>query len=490
MALANQFALPLAMTKLTKTLVEKTEIKPKPYFVFDEQVSGFCVRVSNNGKRHYYLQYSKNKKIKRTLIGQHGIVTTEHARDEAIKLLGGIIDGADPQQEKMLKRLEATVTELAVRYMNEHALIHCKPRTAVGYQRYLDKRILPFFGGMKISEVDTSDIASFHHSLREMPTEANRCLEVLSKMFNLAELWKLRPDSSNPCKHIRKYKTKKIERYLSRDEVLRLGAVLDEMKRYPDENIAAIYCIQLLMLTGCRSSEIRTLKWEHVDRDAHVLRLPDSKTGAKVVYVGAPVFRLFDEILRHPARPKENPYVIWGLLEGKCLADIQGPWQRYRKAANLEDVRIHDLRHSFASFAVSKGKTLPMIGELLGHTNVVTTARYAHLMSAPMNEAANDISGELSALLQIGTSVEPDAPALPPEETIAGTNIKKPVYLNSQQAADFLGEKFRLMENWRWRKVGPRFTKAGGKIRYELDDLIEYKRSRQDGGDVDMKQAA
>jgi len=466
------------MPKLTKTLVEKAEIKDKPYFIFDEMLPGFSARISPSGKRHYYLQYMNRKKVKRITLGQHGVITAEDARDKAITTLAAVKGGADPHEEKMLARLEPLVSDLAERYMEEHVAVHCKKSTLDGYRRYLDKHILPALGALRVKETTRNDIANLHHSLRKTPYEANRCLEVLSKMFNLAEMWGLRPDGTNPRKHIKKYKTTGRERYLTKQEALTLGSKLDEIKRFPDENLSAVYCIQLLLLTGCRLGEILTLKWDYIDRDMGVLKLPDSKTGAKLVYVGHPVFNLFDEIWNHPARPRDNPYVIWGQKPGCHLNNIQRPWRRFRKQANLDDLRIHDLRHSFASFAVSQGMSLPTIGKLLGHTQVQTTARYAHLMSEPLIAAATDVTNELGNLIGIDTTAKPKIEKTEPlllPGAIPGTNIIAPVYLTSDQAAEYLGEDQRLLENWRWRKVGPRYTKKGNRIRYELEDLKSYK---------------
>jgi len=463
------------MPKITKTIVEKATAKEKPYFLFDDHLSGFCVRITPGGKKTYYVQYMVNKKIQRVAIGAHGIFTTEMARNQATILLGKIKAGADPQKEKSIKRRELLVKDLAERYMEEHVIPHCKPSTAKGYRQYLDKHIIPFFGDMKIRDVQRSDVAEFHHSLRRTPYEANHGLEIISKMFNLAEMWGLRGDNTNPRRHIKKYPSKARERYLSEDEVKRLSAVLDETKLYRDENLAAVYCIQLLLLTGCRLGEIRSLKWDYVDREMQVLKLPDSKTGAKYVYVGNTVMNLLDEIYAHPARPADNPYVIWGLKEGCHLDNVQKPWRRFRKLAGIEDVRIHDLRHSFASFAVSKGMSLALIGRLLGHSQVQTTARYAHLMAAPMTEAASTVTDVLGDLMNLDTKpTDPRKPTRRTSKAIPGTKVVAPTFLTSDQAAKYLNVAPRLMENWRWRKVGPKFVKVGNRIRYDMKDLKSF----------------
>ncbi len=388
------------MTKLTKSTVERAETREKPYFLFDDNLPGFCARIAPSGKRHYYLQYMKNKKVKRLMLGMHGILTAEAARDKANAMLVNIKGGADPVEEKIQKNLEPTVAELAARYMKEHVAAHCKQSTAAGYRRYLDKQILPALGGMKASDVTRKDISAFHQSLSKTPYEANRCLEIISKMFNLAELWGFRSDGSNPRRHIKKFQETQRERYLTKEESGRLGAVLTEIKNNPKKNPVVAYCIETLLYTGCRLGEIQKLKWEYVDRDNSCLRLPDSKTGARIVYIGQNVIDLLKEVETHPDRPLNNPYVFWGAVEGTYVKDPQKPWRDYRKKAGLGEMRIHDLRHSFASHAVSQGMSLAMIGKLLGHTQVQTTARYAHLMADPVREAAGKVAQGIAAGMQ------------------------------------------------------------------------------------------
>ena len=230
--------------------------------------------------------------------------------------------------------------------------------------------------------------------MRETPYQANRTLGVLSKTFNHAELWELRPDGSNPCRHVKRFKEEKRERFLSDGEYHRLGAALGEIKAEGSETAAAITAIRLLILTGCRLSEIRKLRWEHVDLAAAELRLPDTMTGAKVVHMGDPAIAVLWGI----DRQHETPWVIAGRKPGSHLTDLQHPWRHIRARAELDDVRIHDLRHSFASGGLLVGEGLPMIGKLLGHTQVQTTARYAHLANDPVKSAANRIANRIAGV--------------------------------------------------------------------------------------------
>jgi integrase len=214
-------------------------------------------------------------------------------------------------------------------------------------------------------------------------------------MMNLAEAWGLRLDGSNPVRHVKKYREDKRERYLTKAELQRLGAVLADPQTKAMESPFVVAAIGLLVLTGARLIEILTLRWEYVDLENEVLRLPDSKTGAKLIYLNAAAINL----LRTMPRMAGNPYLIAGKNPGARLINLQKPWRRIRAKANLDDVRIHDLRHSFASVAAGTGMSLPMIGKLLGHSQPVTTARYAHLAADPIRAASNLIGAEIDAAM-------------------------------------------------------------------------------------------
>ncbi len=380
------------MPKITKRLVESAEVRDKDYIIFDSEIPGFGVRILPSGKRSYLVQYRIGRKFRRMSLGLHGILTTEKARGEAIKVLGRVKDGDDPAGAREKARTELTIDDLCRRVIDEHASQHCKPGTVVGYRYYAKAYIRSRIGHLRVGEVERSDVAKFHQNLRHTPIQANRCLQFLSKAFNLAEVWGLRTDGTNPCRHIKKYPEKKRERYLTKDDLARLGEVLRQSEQEGIESQSAINALRLLIFTGCRLSEIMTLKWDYVDFEGSALHLPDSKTGAKTVHIGAPALQVLSKI----ERIEDNPWVITGKNLGAHLTDLQPPWRRIRKRAGIPDVRIHDLRHTFASTAVSAGHGLPMIGKLLGHTQVQTTARYAHLAADPLKAAVNDISAELA----------------------------------------------------------------------------------------------
>ncbi len=226
------------------------------------------------------------------------------------------------------------------------------------------------------------------------PIAANRCLALLSKMLNLAEAWGLRPDGSNPTRHVAKYRERKVERFLSNVEFARLGTVLEEAAR-TGEHASVVAAIRLLILTGARRDEILSLRWEHVDFERGCLRLPDSKTGAKTIPLGAPALELLADL----PRLNDNPYVLPGARPGRHYVGLGKAWRRLRAKAELPDVRLHDLRHSYASVGAGQNESLHVIGALLGHRDTASTQRYAHLSDDPMRAAADRISGHLAAAM-------------------------------------------------------------------------------------------
>lgn len=384
------------MSKLTKRKIEALKAGGKDYFVWDSELSGFGIRVFPSGRKQFVLQYRFGRTSRRMALGRFGAITPDKARGLALEALVKIRQDIDPVIEKRERRTALTVRELARRFDEEHIQVHLKASTAKEYRRNLELFILPAIGHLRIIDVTRADISKYHHDWRHRPYQANRNLEIISKMFNLAELWGLRPDGTNPRRHIKKYPEKKRERYFSAGELRAIGRVLNEMEEERIELPSAIAAVRLLLFTGCRLNEIMTLRWEFVDLAASTIRLPDSKTGAKDVHLGKAALA----VLRGIDQVNDNPWVIVGRNPGAHLTDLQPFWQRLRGRAGLKNARIHDLRHTFASVAVSNGQSLPMIGKLLGHSQVQTTARYAHLANQPVLQAANDVSALIEEQLR------------------------------------------------------------------------------------------
>lgn len=378
------------MGKITKRSVDALTPKPADYFYWDTQIPGFGVRVSPKGRKTYTVQYRIGGRTKRVSLGVHGAITPDEARDLARRTLGDVSRGEDPSGLKQRERRAPNVSALCDRFIDEHVPVRCKPSTQREYKRCCDIFIRPKIGAMKIQDITRPDIAALHHGLRDKPYQANRVLGVLSKMFNLAEVWGLRPDGSNPTRHVQKYKEHKRERYLDPEEIETLWNVLDQSVQDETETPHVAGAFKLLLLTGCRLSEIQKAKWSWVR--GNVLLLPDAKTGPRRVMLSQSALAVLADLPRLPG----NPHIIAGAVEGQHTTDLQKPWRRIRKAAKIEDVRIHDLRHTYASLAAAAGHSLPVIGKLLGHTQAQTTARYAHLADTVTRSAADDVDGLIS----------------------------------------------------------------------------------------------
>lgn len=381
------------MPKLNKRAIDALKPEAKDYFIWDSQIAGFGVRVMPSGAKSYQAQYRKGGRTRRVSLGRHGKITVDEARRLAKDVMGQVAMGENPAEEIALERRAPTVASLCKRFFKDHAEERCKPTTQKEYRRALDLFIKPEIGSFKVIDVERKDIAALHHKYRDTPYQANRTLQVLSKMFNMAEIWGLRPDGSNPCRHVPKYREQKRERYLSQHELQRLGEALSEAERDGSESVHVVAAFRLLILTGCRLREIQTLQWGFIT-DAG-MELPDTKTGARRIPLPAAARAVLSTLPRTPG----NPYVIEGKLEKSHITDLQHPWRRIRARAGLDDVRIHDLRHTYASNAVSSGMPIQMVGRLLGHTQIQTTMRYAHLADDPVRRAAEENANRLSAFV-------------------------------------------------------------------------------------------
>ncbi len=381
--------------KITERAVESVVPGPRDAFLWDTELPGFGLKVTPKGARIYIVQFWRGGRSRRYRLGLHGVdLTPDEARRAAQRLRGRVAAGHDPAAERAAERAVPTLSAVADRYMSEHAEVKKKASSAAEDRRNLRKHILPKMGTWKVDTITGADIVRFHSGMKATPGAANRCLALLSKMFNLAERWGYRLDGTNPTRHVDKYPERTVERFLSGAELARLGAALSEAER-AGTHPSVVAALRLLIFTGCRRSEVLTLKWEHVDVERGCLRLPDRKTGAKMVPLGAPAV----ELLAALPRIDGNPYVLPGAVPGGHYVGLAKAWYRLRKRAGLDDVRLHDLRHSFASAGAGMGESLLLIGALLGHSNTAMTARYAHLSSDPLKAAADRISGKIAAAM-------------------------------------------------------------------------------------------
>lgn len=385
------------MPKITARLIDAIDPEDKDVIIRDSELKGFLCKITPKGKKVYMLYYrTRDGRERKPAIGIHGHITCYQARDMALKWLGEIASGNDPSFERQSLKVDLNITELSERYLLEYAEQHKKARSVEHDKFLLTNHLLPELGKIKLKILTANDIERFHRKKKNIAITANRCLAVMSKMLNLAEKWGLRSDAGSLCKHIDKYPENKRERFLSAEEIARLSSVLKDLSYADTESSSVLAAIKLLLLTGCRLSEILTLKWGYVDLIHHRINLVDSKTGKKTIYISPIVVELLVRI----EKKEGNPYIITGNVEGKHLVNLQKPWRRIRKIAGLDDVRIHDLRHSFASVGAASGLSLPIIGALLGHSQVQTTARYAHLIGDPLKEAAGLINEKMRGLVE------------------------------------------------------------------------------------------
>lgn len=402
------------MSSLRRITLRSVDSMTPGETLWDSDVKGFGVRCQGRA-RIYVLKARINGRQRWFTIGDHGAPwTPETARFEAQRLWGEIRSGVNLATLRDAKRDQATIGELCDRYLRDHAREHKKPSSIAADERNIANHLKPLLGHLIVTEISRSDVEDFKRKVRSgytarkvLPVReggrggspvtggtgaANRCISLLSKMLNLAEEWGWRAPKTNPCFTVARYRENPSQRFLSSAEIERLGATLDAFDQSENESPYATAAIRLLLLTGARSSEIVTLKWSSVDLERSSLLLPDSKTGQKVIYLNVMAL----EVLRGIRPQQGNPYVIVGAYPGRHLTNLQSCWRRVRRSAGMEDVRLHDLRHSFASIAAANGASLPMIGKLLGHSTPLTTQRYAHLVADPIRDVAEGVGGVVS----------------------------------------------------------------------------------------------
>ena len=387
-----------AERKLSKRTVDALAADGRDAVFWDRDLPGFGIRVYPSGRKVYLVQARGPKGSKRATLGRHGEdLAPEQARKKAALAIDRIKRGEDPLPAK--PKTEPTLADLAAHYMRAHVEVNCQPATVKDYRRCLDLHILPALGEVTLSSVERKHAADLHYRLRDTPTRANAALKILSHMFALGPGWGFETGGRNPCRFVRGYRERKRERFLTRDEYRRLGDVLDEAEK-GRMSVYTVAAIRVLMLTGCRRNEVLELTWDDVDRTTGELRIRQAKTGPRQVPLTPAVAGILDAL----PRVKGRPWVFPGRGADGRLVSINAQWQALCARAGLEDVRIHDLRHSYASRALALGESLTVIGGLLGHTKVRTTARYAHLARDTEIEASAKIGASIGAhVLQDGT---------------------------------------------------------------------------------------
>jgi integrase len=354
---------------------------------WDDAVKRFGIKVTPAAAKSFVLAYRRKAdgRQREYTIGSFPDWGTTAAREEAKRLKRAIDGGADPVGEQEETRAAPTVADLAARFERDY-LPRKRPSTQRVYIQQIRTDILPAFGKMKVAAVTHADTDGFHHRLSaRAPTDANRTIAVLSRMFNLAIRWGWRID--NPCKGVERNQENKRHRYLTTAELARLSAALGSLS---DQNAANV--VRLLLLTGARQGELLAARWADIDLQAGVWVKPASTTKQAAVHrvpLSAAAVQLLTEMRTQAADDAEWIFPARG---GGHRSHVNEAWIRIRKGAELDGVHLHDLRHAYASILASAGLSLPVIGALLGHATPVTTARYAHLFDDPLRQATERAS--------------------------------------------------------------------------------------------------
>lgn len=382
--------------KLTKTVIDQLKyegVNGATCIYWDDEIKGLGVRVFPSGQKTFVLSCFINGKHRIKKLERYGRITLKEARDKAQDCFSDLRHGLDPFDKKIIKENTFTVADLGKEYINRYAKRNKK--TWSEDRRRIDSYIVPAFGSKSVIDVVRKDVTFLFESIgKNHPYEANRIKALISKIFNFAIDEGLVPEGFiNPASRIRKFKEEKRDRWIQPGELPRLA---EEIQK--EENIFVQCAIWLYLLTGCRKNEILSAKWEQVNFEREELRLPVTKSG-RVHYV--PLSRPAMEMLQSLPRIEGNPYILPGRRRGKPLVNISKPWIRIRKAAGMDDVRLHDLRRSVGSWMASAGVSLHIIGKILNHQDVKTTEIYARLQEDSTRKALNEHGEKIVSIVSI-----------------------------------------------------------------------------------------
>ena len=405
------------MAKITKRAVDTLVCTASsPAFLWDGSLAGFGVKALPSGTKRYIVKYrcagGGRAAAQRWLtLGTHGQLTVDQARSLAQKALAAVASGIDPQSDKLQHRAAPTVIDAWRRFEDEQLPLK-KTKTREEYVSLWHGLIKNRFGKSKVESVSRGEVDKFHKSMRSVPYRANRVLALLSRLFSLAETWDWRPQGSNPCKNIERFAEKPRARFLNSKELTQVADAMQHLVEEGGLHPSAANAVELLLLTGARLNEVLKAEWSWVDYESSVMNVPDSKTGAKTIYLSDAAVAL----LANQREESGNSVYIFPSSRGDGpLVNLRKSWCRICERAGLSSVRIHDLRHTTASIAVGQGASLALVGKLLGHSQAQTTLRYAHVDIDPALRASNALGGAISlsfglrrAHLRAGIKIEGD----------------------------------------------------------------------------------
>ena len=382
--------------KLNKKIIDEAVYRgPGGCYLWDTSMPAFGVRIYPTGRKSFVVSYWAKGRRRFFTLGSFGKMTLQQGREAALQVFLDVRQGIDPAELRQQATRSPTMADLADKYIDDHVKITSKERSVKRARQLWDRVVIPKLGKRRVKDIERVDIAGLMKAMADTPSMANKTLTYLSSAFNQAEVWGWRPEGTNPCRHVKRFKEEARQRYLSESELKRLGEVLRRHELNETALPQAIAAIRLLIFTGCRSAEILKLRWDEVDFERKALELSDSKTGRRTIVLNSAALNVL-EGLEHR---EDNPHVIPGGKRGEPLSTLQPLWKRIRAEAEIEDVRIHDLRHTFASFGVNNEQNLAVVGKLLGHSKILTTQRYAHLADDPLRQASEQIGSGLAESL-------------------------------------------------------------------------------------------
>lgn len=374
--------------------------------VRDTDVKGFGAR-RRQAEISFFVHTRVNGRLARITIGKAGAWTVEKARDRAKEILRNIATGRNPMAEKAVARDRSIAFSKFAEDFKEQYCCTLKASTRATYGHVIKNQLVPVMGSVGVGDIARVHVDKLRTRFADKPRSANHAMSILSVMMKWAEARGLRDKNTNPCDGVSRYPETERHRYLRIEELQRLGAVLRQREESGQVGIYTLGAIMLLILSGARKNEILKLKWKEVDFSRSALFLDDSKTGKKTIPLNTEAIR----VLKAMPRISGNPYVFVGAVNGKHLTDISKAWEAIRKDAGLEDLRLHDLRHSFASWAVGVGGSLPIIGKILGHRQQDTTARYTHVGDALAGELSERTGALAISALKGNVLQNSDAPS-------------------------------------------------------------------------------
>jgi len=413
--------------KLTKSVIDTARATTRDYEIRDTIVPGFMCKITPAGRKVFMLSYrTPTGERRKPALGTYGQITVDQARKLAQDFLASVRGGADPSQERQVARTAPTVKDLSDRFMVEHSEARNKPSTVKGNRITLKVHVLPALGMIKVADVKRSEIADLVGRLRDRPTAANHALSLLRKMFNLAELWGLRQDGTNPCRHVKKYTGAKRTRLITDDELARLYAYLDHADTEGLEHPLLTLAIRLQFDFAARMSEVLELQWEWIDFTHRRVVWPDSKTGG----MSKPLSAEAATLLQAAPRYQGSKFVVPALFDGSkpmSKHTYWAGWRRILERAGLPHCGTHAVRHRAATDIANSGVPLKVGMALTAHKTATMFMRYVHTEDEPIREAAETVASRRRKIVQgLASAADVDLLQRPPTDSATAAAAAAP----------------------------------------------------------------